>query len=164
MPNTCSSLDMYTWTLPFCNVMVTTNSLFPQTEFQFDVIPTSVVAFIGERVEYYCVAPCSGIFWLTNDAIAGADHNIVVSTWTRPRSDGEPGEESTLWITASVHANNSVIKCCVEDRSSGFETHSSPAYLTVQGIHTVCFIHSLYMCSWATTWSVRLDHTNAQFE
>ena len=108
-------------------------------EFQFDVVPASVVAFIGERVEYHCVAPCAGIFWLINDAIAGADRNIVVSTWTRPRNDREPGEESTLWITASAYANNSAIKCCVEDRRIGLETHSSQAYLTVQGMpHCMC--------------------------
>ena len=108
------------------------------TEFQFDVVPMPVAAFIGERVEYHCVAPCAGIFWFINDTIAGADHNIAVSTWTRTRSDNEPGEESTLWIIASVYANNSAIKCCVEDRSVGFETHSAPAYLTVQGILLQC--------------------------
>ena len=108
-------------------------------EFQFDVVPSSVVAFIGERVEYRCVAPCAGIFWIINDTIAGADHNIVVSTWTRPRNDREPGEESTLWITASAYANNSAIKCCVENRRIGLETHSSQAYLTVQGMpHCMC--------------------------
>ena len=115
--------------------------LFLRLEFQFDVIPTSVVAFIGERVDYHCLAPCAGVFWLINGLTAGADYNIVVSTWTRPRSDRKPGEESTLWITASLYANNSAIKCCVEDREIGFETHSSPAYLTVQGMHClhVCF-------------------------
>ena len=105
------------------------------SEFQFDVIPTSVVAFTGERAEYHCVAPCAGVFWLINGLIAGADNNIVVTTQTNPRSDRAPGEESTLKITASVYANNSAIKCCVENRDIGFETHSSPAYLTVQGIY-----------------------------
>ena len=114
-----------------------------QLDFQFDVVPTSVTAFARERVEYYCVAPCAGIFWLINDTIAGADHNIAVSTWTRARSDSEPGEESTLWITASVYANNSAIKCGVEDRSIGFETHSTPAYLTVQGT-----LHSIHNLTW----------------
>ena len=93
-----------------------------------------MVAFIGDRVEYRCVAPCTGIFWLINGTVPGADHKIVANTWTRSRSDGAPGEQSTLWITASIHANNSAIKCCVEDRSIAFETHSSPAYLTAQGI------------------------------
>ena len=106
-----------------------------------------MVAFIGERVQYRCVAPCADIFWLINGTIAGADHNTVVRTWTRPRSDGEPGEESSLWITASVYANNSAIKCCVEDRRIGFETHSSPAYLTVQGIlHSVHHLRDIAMC------------------
>lgn len=86
-----------------------------QLEFQFDIIPTSVVAFIGERVEYHYLVPCAGVFWLINGLTAGADYNIVVSTWTRPRSERKPGEESTLWITASLYANNSAIKCCVED-------------------------------------------------
>lgn len=95
-----------------------------------------MVAFIGDRVEYHCVAPCAGIFWLINGTIAGADHNIVANIWTRQRSDREPGEQSTLSITASFYANNSAIKCCIEDRSIAFETHSSPAYLTVQGILT----------------------------
>lgn len=95
-----------------------------------------MVAFIGDRVEYHCVAPCTGIFWLINGTAPGAlaAHKIVANTWTRSRSDGAPGEQSTLWITASIHANNSAIKCCVEDRRIAFETHSSPAYLTAQGI------------------------------
>ena len=106
-----------------------------QAEFQFDVVPTSLVAFTGEIVEYHCVVPCAGIFWLINGSIAGADNNLITSI---RRSNREPGEESTLRITASAYANNSAIKCCVEDRVTGFETHSSPAYLTVQGIYIAC--------------------------
>ena len=95
--------------------------------------PSSVTTFVGERAEFHCVAPCNGILWLINNRIAGAAQNIVTGSWTRQRVNGEPGEESTLWITATVHANNSIIECGIEDRSIKFETLSSPAYLIVQG-------------------------------
>jgi hypothetical protein len=130
---------MKTTTLLLAIIHITIRLL---AEFQFDVVPASVVAFLGERVEYRCVAPCAGIFWLINATVAVADRNLDAAIWSRPRSDGAPGEESTLRITASVYANNSAIKCCIEDRSIAFETHSSPAYLIVQGILVI--LHSAH--------------------
>lgn len=114
--------------------------LFPgkkkkKTDFQFDVEPSSVTTFDGHTAEFHCIAPCSGILWLINDLIAQAVRNIATRTETVPRTDGQAGQESTLWITANVHANNSVIKCGIEDTVTNFETYSSPAHLTIQGTH-----------------------------
>ena len=94
-----------------------------------------MTTFDGHMAEFHCIAPCSSIFWLINDLIAQAVRNIATTTETVPRTDGQAGQESTLWITATVHANNSVIKCGIEDTITNFETYSSPALLTVQGIH-----------------------------
>lgn len=111
-----------------------------------------MTAFDGYTAEFHCIAPCSGIFWVINDLIAQAVRNIATKTETGPRTDGQPGQKSTLWITATVHANNSIIKCGIEDRRTNFDTYSSPAHLTIQGTIQPTIIYLVLKASQAPRW------------
>ena len=80
---------------------------------------------------FHCVARCEGVIWLINDTIAGVFSELTTSTETHFRLSGE---ESLLSITATVSANNSIIKCAVEDWNNNLERQSTPgALLQVQG-------------------------------
>ena len=105
------------------------------TDLRFDVIPTSITVYLMDSAEFHCVASCDGIFWLINDRFPGVDHNIDTRSETRLREDGQPGEESRLWITATARTNNSVVECGVENRRLNFEAKADPAYLTIQGAY-----------------------------
>ena len=96
-------------------------------------MPTSITTYLMDSTEFHCIASCDGIFWLINDLFPGANQNIQTRSETHLRVDGQPGEESRLWITATAQANNSVVECGVENRRLNFEAKANPAYLTVQG-------------------------------
>lgn len=106
------------------------------SEVQFDVVPSSVTAYLMGYAEFHCIASCSGVFWLIDDQYPGANQDIETRSETGQREDGQPGQESTLWITATEQANNSVIECGVEERRTNFVIKANPVYLTVQGKHS----------------------------
>ena len=93
-----------------------------------------MTTFIGEEVEFRCIAPFNGISWFINDTNVIDVHFIQkIRRLFTARQDGNPGEESMLVITTNLLANNSVIKCSVRDRS-GTRIYSSEAQLRSQGI------------------------------
>ena len=103
------------------------------SETEIHVFPPSITTFIGQKAEFHCTAPNNGISWFINDTIAGAIQSIGTRTRFMARQDGNPGEESVLVITATTLANNSVIKCSVQDRN-GTNIYSFGAQLIIQGI------------------------------
>lgn len=99
------------------------------------ILPSSITTFIGEDAEFRCIAPFNGISWFINDVNVITVQTIQASRRFTPRQDGKPGEESVLVITTTAFANNSAIKCSVQDES-GTSVYSSEAQLRIQGIIT----------------------------
>ena len=93
-----------------------------------------MTAFIGEEVEFRCIAPYNGISWFINDTNVIAVQLIRTRRRFIDRLDGNPGEESVLAITTNALANNSAITCSIQDARNGIRIHSSEAHLRVQGI------------------------------
>ena len=90
-------------------------------------------SYLGDVAEFRCVSRCYDIVWHINDTIVGAVRIVHTQTYTRQRS---AGQESTLWITATASANNSIIKCTVRDLDTNSEIliESEGVLLKVQGI------------------------------
>ena len=113
-----------------------TVTYFVDSQLRFDLLPSPVNSYLGDVAEFRCVSRCYDIVWHINDTIAGAVRIVHTQTYTRKRSDGEPGQESTLWISATASANNSIIKCTVRDLDTNSEIliASDGVLLKVQGI------------------------------
>lgn len=133
----------YTYTFPECmhrrpqqvrrDSLLMIVSPLKSLDAQFEVSPSPVNTYIGHVAEFLCITRSSGIVWTINN---NTGYNIPNSIRTRPRSDREPGANSTLRILATQSANNSVIRCTIVDIDTSSEiTSSQGVLLKVQGKH-----------------------------
>ena len=95
-----------------------------------------VTTFSGYIAKFYCVSHGDGyIFWFANgsDIFLLPDYRNISSSSTQ-RTDGESGENSTLYAMASELNNGTTFTCGVLDLfTNSIVNYSSPATLLIQG-------------------------------